>query len=284
MKLPSDEDFENVVFGRLSELEHLFLRVPFTADVALRALDRVDLKQPPSAAGQQYKDSAIWEHCLDLAADFEVHLVTADKAFYQQNNYQKGLDERLLAELSDRGLKVAIHASIEPLLIRVSESVSSSFDAALAADAVQRATLPTVRSSVESDDWVLGDRKSARFDAFVTERTNMLFLKFELQYAIGSGTNPKLTSTAVVEGQGMYQPAVREVTEVQLSTIRKYLITDSGTVERKHRFAHLNAVIGGLPPVPYEVREPLPGGSEFRSIETEDEGTGTDSVEGGHSA
>jgi hypothetical protein len=284
VRLPTDHDFEAVVNGRLAELEHLFHRVPFTADVALRALDRVDLKRPPSAAGQQYKDSAIWEHCLDLAATYDVHLVTADKAFYQQSNYQRGLDERLGTELAERELRVSIYPSIEPLLAHVSENVSSSFDAAAAADAVQESTLQTVRGSVENDGWVLGDRQAARFDAFVTERTDTLFLKFELEYAIQSGVEPPLASRAVVEGQGMYRPASKSITDVRLSTIRKYLIENEAVIERKHVFAHVNAAIGGTPPVPYEVREPLPGGNEFRAIGLADGGAGTDSVHGDSSA
>lgn len=278
VRLPTDQDFETVVNGRLAELEHLFHRVSFTAEIALRALDRVDLKQPPSAAGQQYKDSVIWEHCLDLAGTFDVHLITADKAFYQQGNYQRGLDERLRSELADRKLHVSIHANIEPLLIGVSANVSSSFDPSAAGDAIQDATIVTVRRSLESDGWVLGDRRSATFDAFVTERIDTLFLNFVIEYATRSGSDAAVTSRAVVEGQGMYRPAAAAVTDVRLSVIKKYIVDEFGVVERKHVFGHLNAALGGPPPIPYEVRAPLPGGSEFRAINVFDGASFDDSV------
>jgi hypothetical protein len=278
IELPSDKQFEAAVNERLVELEGLFHRLPFTLDIALRALDRVDLKHPPSHAVQQYKDSAIWEHCLDLAEEFEVRLVTADKAFYQQNSFQKGLEERLRDELVARGVVVEIHQAMEPLLAQFTGDVAESFDATAAADAIHAAILGTLRSSVERDGWVLSDRQEAQFKAFVTERTGILSVAFTLRYGLTSDLLAESGAYATVDGQCIYRPAIQEAAEVKLSTIRTVIPSDGGFEERKHMFALAETALGGPPPVTHTVRAPLPGGNEFRLIELHDGGEATDTA------
>jgi ribosomal protein S10 len=282
VELPSDEQFESAVHERLVELEGLFHRVPFTVDIALRALDRVDLKYPPSHAGQQYKDSAIWEHCLDLAGEFEIHLVTADKAFYQQNSFQKGLEERLRDELSARGVVVEIHDTMGSLLAHLTGDVAESFDATAAADAIHASILGTLRSSVERDGWVLSDRQDAQFEAFVTERTGVLSVTFALRYSLTSDVLVVSGAYATVDGQCIYRPAMREVAEVKLSAIRTAIPSDGEFEERKHIFAFAESALGGPPPVPHIVRAPLPGGNEFRIIELHDGDEATDTASRNH--
>lgn len=166
--LPSDRQFQEAVRTRLSALEDRFHRIPFTTDVALRALDRVDLKKPPSHAGQQYKDCAIWETCLDLATKFDVHLATADKAFYDQTNFARGLEGRLRQELDTSGLTVTLHASLDSLVATLTENVAESLDASSATQAIFVAIGSQLRSSVEKDGWVLSDLLGSRLEAFVT--------------------------------------------------------------------------------------------------------------------
>jgi PIN domain len=278
VELPSDEQFESAVNERLVELESLFHRVPFTVDIALRALDRVDLKHPPSHTGQQYKDSAIWEHCLDLAEEFQVHLVTADKAFYQQNSFQKGLEARLRDELSARGVVVEIHQAMEPLLVHLIGDVAESFDATAAADAIHACILGTLRSSVERDGWVLSDREDAQFEAFVTERIGVLSVAFTLRYGLSSDLLAESGAYATVGGQCIYRPAMQEVAEVKLSVIRTVIPSDGEFEERKHIYAFAETALGGPPPVPHIVRAPLPGGNEFRLIEVHDGVEATDTA------
>jgi hypothetical protein len=113
VELPSDEQFESAVMNVLSNLRisSIEYHLPSTSPSARWIASTSSIH--PLTRGQQHEDSAIWEHCLDLAEEFEVHLVTADKAFYQQNSFQKAPEERLRDELSARGVIVEIHQSMK---------------------------------------------------------------------------------------------------------------------------------------------------------------------------
>jgi predicted nucleic acid-binding protein len=277
IELPTDEMFESAVTRRLTALEGQFHRIPFTAEVALRALDRVDLKLPPSHAGQQYKDSAIWEHCVDLAHTFEVHLVSADKAFYQQNSFQQGLETRLTQELTTSG--ISVNPGMESVLTMLTVDVADSLDAATAANAIQEAIIIQVRATAERSEQVVTDRQRSEFEAFVTEQPGVLSVTFELQYGLIS-TDPTLPESWITaEGQCLYRPASRETYEVKLSEITTHTRSESGISQRRNVFAHVSAIIGSIPPVPHQVREPLPGGSGFALIEVTDSASGADGIE-----
>ena len=276
ISLPTDEEFATAVESRLRALEHLIVRAPFETDIALRALDRVDLKQPPAQTSQQFKDSAIWEHCLILAKDYSVHLVTADKAFYHQGAYSRGLEARLLEELARLGLSVHIYSALDQLLAELAENITSSFDVNAAADAVQASILDKLRSSVESSNWTLGERSDARIEAFVTEKYGVLSVNFEFKFELTAEVEPH-QGRAAVTGQCLYRPSSHQVDEVRLGELRMAAQSPEGASEKVTVFGYMSGTIGGRAPDRHRVRAPLPGGNEFRATTFADSVTVDDS-------
>jgi hypothetical protein len=66
---------------------------------ARAALRRVNEETPPNGSkNQQFKDSAIWEAVLELAANHRVHFVTKDTGFYEGRDLKRGLAKQLSYE------------------------------------------------------------------------------------------------------------------------------------------------------------------------------------------
>lgn len=272
VELPSDEAFSLSVGRRLNDLEAFLYRVPFTVATALRALDRVDLKNPPAHAGQQYKDCVIWENCLDLAGEFDVHLVTADGAFYEQKNVSRGLEQRLSKELEGGDLHITLHSTLDSVTAQLAGAVAATFDATSAAHSIHDAILDQVRIAVERERRVLEDRQHSEFEAFVTEQPSVLSVSFKLRYGIYAAEEEVLASWATADGQCQYIPETRKTRDVQLSEIVIFTQTSDGISERRNAFLQVHGILlGKAPPVRHEVRAPLPGGSEFVVSELSDE-------------
>jgi hypothetical protein len=66
--VPDKAKLEAVIKERLTDLDDLFIRVPFTLEHAKLALRRVFEGTPPNGLkNQQFKDSAIWEAILTIS-------------------------------------------------------------------------------------------------------------------------------------------------------------------------------------------------------------------------
>ncbi|WP_146400048.1 PIN domain-containing protein [Pseudobythopirellula maris] len=65
---PEQSELEAVIHDRISDLNKILVRVPFTHEHAIAALDMVERKLPPNGdKNQQFKDSAIWQAVLQLS-------------------------------------------------------------------------------------------------------------------------------------------------------------------------------------------------------------------------
>ena len=107
-------------------------------------------------------------------------------------------------------------------------------------------------------------------------------MAFTLRYGLAWDLLAESGAYATVDGQCIYRPAMQEVAEVKLSTIRTVIPSGGEFEERKHIFAFAESALGGPPPVPHIVRAPLPGGNEFRIIELHDGDEATDTASRNH--
>src|SRR2546429_534485 len=77
------------------------IEIPFSFADAQDSFRRVIEQIPPSDRDQQFKDGVIWANCVELLKSEDVFLVTSDKAFYHDRNYEKGLALPLRKEISE---------------------------------------------------------------------------------------------------------------------------------------------------------------------------------------
>lgn len=112
-RLPLKEDVDSAISQRIAELAPLLIRVPFTVEHARAALRRVNEETPPNTSkNQQFKDSAIWEAILELAATHRMHFVTKDTGFYQGRDPKSGLAKELSNECDRAGFEIHVYPEL----------------------------------------------------------------------------------------------------------------------------------------------------------------------------
>jgi len=77
------------------------LEIPFSLPSAKSSFLKAIDKMPPSDRTQEFKDGVLWADCAGLLTNDDVCLITADKAFFQERDYTKGLSRNLAAEIAD---------------------------------------------------------------------------------------------------------------------------------------------------------------------------------------
>ena len=100
--------------------------LPESDEARTRARHRDQAERPPSHFKAGLVDCTIWEQCLDLLANHDVVLVSADKDFRSHRNAEQ-LHPQLRAEAEEvRGnRKLTFHRSVESLLSGLKSEISS---------------------------------------------------------------------------------------------------------------------------------------------------------------
>ena len=114
--LPELHDIEEKVAAVFGKCNVEVLEVPLTLESAKNAFLRTVDRIPPSDKNQQFKDGVIWFECIRLLESDDVHLVTADKAFYKGRQYDSGLAEALSLEVKNAKHALFISPTLSALL------------------------------------------------------------------------------------------------------------------------------------------------------------------------
>jgi hypothetical protein len=121
--LPTSDQIHEKVAEILSHIDVPTREIPFSLDAArsafLKTIDRV----PPSDKTQEFKDGVIWSHCVDLLAEADVYLITADKAFYSGRDYARGLADNLRAEVVEYSHELRLMPDLTELLESIRRDV-----------------------------------------------------------------------------------------------------------------------------------------------------------------
>lgn len=265
-ELPSDEALHSAVTDRIAALEPLLVRVEFTQEHAVRALDRIDEKRAPARAGQQFKDSAIWEACLDLGRDFDIHLVTADKAFFQRGDHKQGLDAGLEAECAAAGIKCLAHASLEEALGEIAENIAGTFDPVPVIDGLEDEVRRQASDSAERAGVELGARGDFDVEAFVTETHTVLAVTFSVVFDVLDAEDGRYVGTATAGGQAKFDTGDGSVSDVRLGTLTIDVVERDGQEAQHATVFGWGASTIGTRQVPHVVRAPLPGGGTYSEL------------------
>jgi hypothetical protein len=101
------------LFGNLGvEVLEIPFGLPSAKSSFLKTIDKV----PPSDRTQEFKDGVLWAGCVGLLKDDDLCLVTADKAFFQDRDYAKGLSTNLAAEIADAAHALSLLSSLDQLV------------------------------------------------------------------------------------------------------------------------------------------------------------------------
>jgi|SRR5215213_3177857 len=220
-QLPSQEDFESSAKNRFEELHPLLKRVPFTLEHAKSALKRVNDETPPnSSKNQQFKDSAIWEAVLELSQSCEVYFITEDKGFFESRDTRRGLARSLLAECKTSNRSVSVYPDLTTLL-SVLRGTAPPFDTEPLAHLIREQVASELADFGLSKNYFIGDMEAHDVSAFLTERSGILAVSFQLTFDALDISNEEgdWTDYVVAQGNCRYELDTNAVSDVQLGII-----------------------------------------------------------------
>lgn len=108
---PSEEEIGDRARRFLESLRDVIIFVPQTEELLLATSRRVMANMAPcSKTDHGFKDCLIWESVLSVADGSELHLVSKDKAFYQEGSPDR-LADAILAETQAKGILMHGHSA-----------------------------------------------------------------------------------------------------------------------------------------------------------------------------
>ncbi len=188
------------LFGNLGvEVLEIPFSLPSAKSSFLKAID----KMPPSDRTQEFKDGVLWADSAGLLKNDDVCLITADKAFFQERDYTKGLSKNLAAEIAD-----AVHAfSLLPSLDQLVRDLR--IDVAIDENVLVRAYLDKSFEAIDGllkrNGFVLGEKLGTSKVLYATEDPSVLYVEFTVQFeakeTVGDG---RMNGIITLRGDGSY--------------------------------------------------------------------------------
>jgi hypothetical protein len=256
--LPDEEQVRQKIPELFDSMQVERIDIPFTLDSARSSFLKTILKQAPSHQSQQFKDGVLWADCLSLAANDEVVLVTADKAFYQDQTYSKGLS----ATLRDEAHRLPFSIRVLPAVADLLESVRTSI--AIDPDTLQGAFIEQHRDSIlgtlDRQGFSLANRTTFSYNIFATEDPALLFLDFtfEIQCDDVRG-NGRTDGMLRLKGDGSYLPTSHEFTNLRnFGEHLTFKLPDGTQSEIRNVVLHVDGIVMGHRQVSSIVRYALP--------------------------
>lgn len=262
-RVPTDQEVQARLAARLEELSHLIERVPLSLEHSRRAMIRVlEDRLPNSPNNQQFKDSLIWECAIDQGRTTTLHLVTADKAFFEGCKYDHGIAKDLRAECLAHGANIHLHQSVNAMLQSIRDT-QPPFDAARVVDSILDLVLQEASLIAEKKGVRLSDVTNRHVDAYVTQRQGELAVTYQFRCAanLNASEDPTGVSSDTVDLSGSAQFKVSDGTAMDVRLNEFTFLRDGVEYapERSERRTFASASLSfGRGTVPHEYSAAVP--------------------------
>jgi hypothetical protein len=256
--LPTEDQVQKRIRDLFASLEVEQIEIPFSLESARNSFLKTVHKTPPSHQSQQFKDGVLWADCVSLLATDSVVLVTADKAFYQDQQYSQGLAWALREEADPLPNPIRVLPALADLLESVRTPIS------LDGDELQLAFIEAHRASVqgslERHGFELGSRTELSFNLFATENPAVLFIDFVMSIQCADVRGEGRTEVELrLKGDGEYLPATREYRNLRnFGEELQFRMPDGSSGERLNVVAFVDGIVLGHREVSSVTRYPLP--------------------------
>ena len=190
--LPDEHAINECVAGLFEKVSADKHDIPFSIESANQSLDKVIRGIPPSGSkNQQFKDGVIWADCLALMEDDDVVLVTVDKSFYHNRQYEKGLAANLKQEAIQRPHQLQIFSSITDLLEEIKEPVDID-ESALVREFCGE-TQESISRLLDHNGFATSGDPMVNVSSYVTEEVDHLYIEFEIVFRCNDITDGNRT-------------------------------------------------------------------------------------------
>lgn len=122
--LPTNDEIVGCVRNIIRNAGVETREMPLTIEAAKRSFDKILLKLQPSSKGkEQFTDGVIWANCVELLEEADVYLVSNDKAFYKDENFDLGLAPNLAEEAAGSSNELQLFRGLKNMLQGPSQDV-----------------------------------------------------------------------------------------------------------------------------------------------------------------
>lgn len=258
--LPTGDDVQAKIQELFDSIEVAKLDIPFSIESARSSFLKTIDKSPPSDRTQEFKDGVLWADCLALLSSEPVVLVTSDKAFYEDRQYDKGLAQNLQAEASQLSHPLQLLPTLNALLQTLRSPVTLDEDSLAQTFLTQHHE--SVYSTLSRHGFELGYRQSLTYTLFATENPNALFLEFSMAYPCtdisGEGRTDAVLS---LKGDGSYTPTTGTFADLRnFGEHLKYRMPDGSDRENRNHVIFAGGLVLGHKEVSSIVRYKLDDG------------------------
>jgi hypothetical protein len=214
--LPDDKAIEEKITSIFGASRLDIIEVPLCLESAKSSFMKTIDKVPPSDKDQQFKDGIIWAECLNLLKEDNVYLISADKAFYQERNYEKGLSATLASEAAGYAYKIQLYHTVSELIREIRTEIA--LDEGKLVQDFFMANQESINGLLSRNGFSLNGEAALRVEKYATEDPNRLYVEFEITYRCEDITSDSRSAAKLIlKGDCGYL-----VTENKFLTIRNY--------------------------------------------------------------
>lgn len=212
--LPDESAVDNKVAGVFASTGLEIRDVPFSTDSAKESFIRTVRELPPCDRSQEFKDGMIWADCLRLLKEDDVIFVTADKAFFQDRDYAKGLNKILDEEARGATHSLRLLPSIEKLLDDI--KVEVTLDEQLLVSSYLEQNGDTVQQILGKYGFEAQSGPKVERKLFATENPSKMFLSFVIKFECKDVTKEgRFDGILSVRGDGFYNSDLRSFEQLK---------------------------------------------------------------------
>ncbi|MDN4503609.1 PIN domain-containing protein [Alteromonadaceae bacterium BrNp21-10] len=257
VSLPNEKQVYEQVQNIFSNLGVSIEDFPFTLESARDSFERTINKIPPSDKSQQFKDGVLWADCISMLKQDSVFLVTDDRAFYKSRNVKLGLADELKREVHDIDNRLEIFPSLVDLLSQIKTDIN--IDTRLLLDAYWKGQREKVEEMAAKFSFVLDGEGDATIESMVTEKPEILFVRFMINLPCTDISNEGRNGYFIVaEGECFYNSNICEFSSVAVRRERLLSHLNGGIENEITKTAYLSAgVVIGHRTVKHSVRYKL---------------------------
>ncbi len=215
LSLPTIEQIEHVLAGRLEELASLIVRVPLTIEHARGALDRIDQHLPPCGQNnEQFRDCAIWEAALELAQKFDVHFITLDGKFFVKGS--DDLAPNLVEDIQRVGGGIRYYRTIDACLEVLRPDVKPIKDEELAT-AVAKAIREILDKKLARTTFAISELRGHSVKVYGNGKP-IVTLRYSLTFSLTSERDDRRDGKLLVSGDCRFDQTSKVASEAELSS------------------------------------------------------------------
>ena len=254
--LPNEDEIERVISEIFDHHGLDIVPVPFTIESARESLQKINDKVAPSANNQQFKDGVIWANCMELLDVDDVMLVTADKAFYKNRDYSKGLADNLIREASTKRGKISLYSSISYVLEEIKSDIQ--IDTKELVGALMERAGKSVDNMLKNNEFVIDGEPEVNLRMYATEDSATIYLEFDVEFPCSSLVDGDIHSGKLrVNGEGFYDVDRNEFHNVR-GKDKKLTYTDSdGEKKSIDYYLAVGSAVLGHRTIYHEVRHQI---------------------------